>query len=212
MAEPKTEKLTIAVLVLFTVICALVAYVMILRREVATLREGGADIAAEAGNAVEPPGPPNEPSEPAAAAAPTPAPTAGAARVISESQRTSLVSGLEAAAPKGAKVWFATMRNAEANNYRLLLEKVFTDAGWSIERRQALSFPVKPGIFAFVADEVAPDYVQQMLQAFESAGIEVNVGTGYRDFYAEKKKESADYRGFDLKADQDYVLVIGRAP
>ena len=51
-----------------------------------------------------------------------------------------------------------------------------------------------------------------MLETFETAGIEVSIGTAYRSFYAEKKRRDPDYKGVELQPGQDFVLMIGRAP
>ena len=75
-----------------------------------------------------------------------------------------------------------------------------------------VTFPVKSGIFLFMADEEPPPYVLRVSAAFEAAGIPTTGGRAYRTFYDQKKQEDPAWRGFDMAPEQTYVVVIGRRP
>jgi hypothetical protein len=111
----------------------------------------------------------------------------------------------------GKVVWFAVVTsNPEAVTFQRTLQNVFEEAGWQIKSVAPVRFGLKPGVFVFSADEEPPEYVQQVLDAFEAAGIPVTAGRGYRAFYREKKAQNPSWVGFDMDADQTYVVVIGR--
>ena len=110
-------------------------------------------------------------------------------------------------------VWFATVPgNPEAANLQKQIQSVFEEAGWKVSGNEPVSFSLKAGIFFFMADEEPPQYVQSIADAFEAAGIQLTAGRGYRQFYEDKKKENPNWRGFQLKPDQDFILVFGRKP
>jgi hypothetical protein len=108
-------------------------------------------------------------------------------------------------------VWFAvTMSDPEALAFQRTLQGVFEEANWQVIGISPISFPAKPGIFVFSADEEPPEYIQTAVDALEVAGLAPMVGRGYRSFYQEKKKEDPNWRGFELADEQTYVIVVGR--
>src|SRR5207244_1210507 len=92
------------------------------------------------------------------------------------------------------------------------IQSVFEEAGWQTKSNVPVTFQLKPGVFFFMADENPPDYVNSIADAFEAAGIQVTTGRGYRQFYEDKKKENPSWHGFELKPEQEFVVVIGRKP
>ena len=155
------------------------------------------------------------PAAPAQAAAPNGAPAApppapAAARVITPEQRQSMLTALGAAA--GSPVWFAVVpNNPEAAAFQKSLEEIFTEAGWRVDGKKTISFPMKPGVFIFAADEEPPEYLSAVNQAFEAAGIQVVSGRGYREFVRQKKEETPNWVGLELAPSEAYVIAVGRA-
>jgi hypothetical protein len=61
-----------------------------------------------------------------------------------------------------------------------------------------------------MADESPPSYVLTALDAFTAAGLEVSAGRDYRSFYASKKAENPNWRGFEMVPEQAYIVAVGR--
>ena len=140
-------------------------------------------------------------------------PNATAGRVLTAEQRQTLVAKLDIRGGATHSVWFATIpNNPEASNYQKQIQSAFEEAGWTVQSNRPVTFSLKPGVFFFVADEDPPAYVQSVADAFEAAGIQPQSGRGYRQFYLDKKKENPNWNGFELPADQDFIVVVGRKP
>ena len=150
-----------------------------------------------------------------AASAPAAAPAAPAAapaapRVLTPEQRQAMLTALGGAA--GNPVWFAVVpNNPEAAAFQQSLEEIFKEAGWRVDGKKTVSFPMKPGVFIFAADEEPPDYLSAVHSAFESAGIQVVSGRGYREFVRQKKEETPNWVGLELGESEAYVVAVGRA-
>ena len=189
--------------VLVSALCVVLAvagwYIVQLRAENAALR----------GARTRPAEPPAEP----AAAADT-APTGPGARSLSPQQRSAMIDKLRTADSSTPNLaWFATVTdNPEAAAFQRALHGVFEEAGWQVRSNAPVTFRLKPGNYLFVADENPPPYVSTALDAFDAAGIALPVGRGYRAFYAEKKRDNANWNGFEMTPEQTYVVVIGPQP
>jgi len=182
--------------VLLAVVAGGTIYVAQLREENARLKAQTAARPASAGAA----------AAPAAAA-----PQAAGKRVIADDDRRLMVAKLQG--DGGSPVWFATMAgNAEAAAFQKALQSVFEEAGWQVKGSALITFQVKPGVFIFAADDDAPPYLTQVMDAFGVLGIAPTLGTGYREFYKTKKAENPGWNGFELADDQAYVVVIGPKP
>jgi hypothetical protein len=160
-----------------------------------------------------------KPQAPAAAAkaanpAVAPAQLPASARTFTPEQRSAMLARLGGSGVTTTNpVWFATMpNNPEAAAFQHTLQSVFEEAGWQVRGNVPVGFALKPGVFVFSADEEPPDYIGDAIEAIQAAGITVTSGRGYRQFYQDKKKENPNWRGFDLAADQTYVIAIGRKP
>ena len=161
----------------------------------------------------------NEPSQ-STAAKPAAAPAAArsdaaatAGRTLTAEQRKAMLDKLDSRGGTAHMVWFASVPgNPEAAAFQKQIQSVFEEAGWKVSGNDPVSFSLKAGIFFFMADEEPPPYVQGVADAFDAAGIQITAGRGYRQFYEDKKKENPNWHGFELKRDQDFVLVIGRKP
>jgi hypothetical protein len=150
-----------------------------------------------------------------------PAPTGAAAepaaaaegRKLSEGQRAAMVAKLHDQTGLFREVWFTvTPNNSEATAYKEQLASAFKEAGWDVRGDSTNPFSLRPGIYFLMADENPPDYVHTALDAFDDAGIEVKAGRGYREFNESKKKEDPNWRGFDMAADQTYIIAVGPKP
>ncbi len=145
---------------------------------------------------------------------PPPAPR-GTGRQLTGLQRESMIAALGGTGMSSTNpVWFATVtNNPEAAAFRRALAGVFEEAGWQVRGNTAVRFPMKPGVYMFAADEEPPDYVDQVGEALEAAGITLTAtGHGYRSFYDEKKKADPEWVGLDMGPDATYLIVIGRQP
>ncbi len=155
---------------------------------------------------------------PAAEGAPAPDTAAQAADAgrwqLTDAERSAMLFHLGAEGTSVANpIWFVTdSRNPDAVAMQRSLRRVFEEAGWQVRGNAPVTFQLKPGIFFLMADEEAPEFVQTALGAFEAAGITVSAGSGYRAFYKEKKAADPKWQGFDMAADQPYVVVVGRRP
>jgi len=150
-------------------------------------------------------------AQPAAAGAEAPAVTG---RTLSPEQRAAMRAKL--GGPGGTPVnpiWFATMTtNPEAATFQREIQKVFEESGWQVRGNAPVTFPIKPGVYLFAAEDDPPPYVKTATEALEAAGMTVTQGSGYRAYYKQKKQENPAWNGFELAPDQTYVVVIGRQP
>ena len=141
-------------------------------------------------------------------AAPRMEPATANGRHLEADKRTAMVAKLGGTSPN--PIWFATVtNNREAAAFEHELQSAFEAAGWQVRGNAPVTFPLKPGIFVFAADEQPPPYVQTALDALDAGGLSVTSGTGYRAFYRDKRQENPNWRGFELQADQTYIVVIG---
>lgn len=151
-------------------------------------------------------------SRKAAERAPAGAGTAGG-RSLSAEQRDAILNGLRSLLSEERPVWFTTTPgDPEAAAFRMTLQTLFEEAGWTVRGNTTASFPIKPGLYLFSADEEPPEHVHAVVDAFEAAGLGVTTGRGYRRFYEERKRENPGWNGFEMKPDQSYVVVIGPKP
>ena len=136
-----------------------------------------------------------------------------AARALTGTQRDAFIAELRKESGPQRAVWFAYSPNdAESLAYQRSIQSAFEEAGWTVQRSAPSTFPLRPGIYFLMADESPPPHVLTALDAFAAAGLEVSAGRDYRSFHAQKKLENPDWRGFDMEADQPYIVAVGRKP
>lgn len=155
-----------------------------------------------------------EQAAPLAAAATTTTAPSTPPRTLSPEQRSAMLDKLKSETGATRSVWFATsVSKPEAVAFQKLLQGVFEEAGWTTRGNAPVRFTMKPGIFFLAADEEPPDYVATARESLaDAAGLSITAGRGYRDYYAEKKKENPNWNGFELAPDQTYVIVVGPRP
>jgi len=137
--------------------------------------------------------------------------TRGAAPVaaLDGRQRAALLREL-AAEPKGTPVWFAVdQQDAAAREFGRALQAAFGEAGWAVRGVGKVPFAWHPGVFLFAADPQPPAYVQTAHQALKLAGVAPRLATDYRAYYAEMTRTKPGWHGFEMAADQTYLIVIG---
>ena len=161
--------------------------------------------------ACEPPEGPNTTKAPAAPAKPA-APVASAGpRVIGADARAGMKEKLAAEGAK--KAWILSQPgNAEVATLTATLTSIFKDAGWQVQADTVSGISLKPGLMTLVADEQYPPYVDSVLKALESAGLDARSASGYRAYYQSKKQENPSWPGVPIGADQDFVIVVGPKP
>jgi hypothetical protein len=172
-------------------------------------------LAAVALVACEPPEGPNNskgsaPASPGAAPAAAPA-AATSPRVLSADARAAMKDKLAAEGQK--KAWILSQPgNAEVAGLVTSLTGVFKDAGWDVQSDTVTGISLKPGLMTLVGDEQYPPYVDSVLKALDSSGLDAKSASGYRSYYESKKKENPSWPGVPIKPDQDFVIVVGPKP
>jgi hypothetical protein len=142
--------------------------------------------------------------------APPPVPTA---RTLSAEDRTAMVDKLKEETGPQKDVWIEWAPNdRESAAYAKALQGAFEEAGWKVKKSSPSPFSLKPGIFFLMADPSPPPFVSTALGAFQAAYIQLSSGRDYRAFNERKKQEDPNWRGFEMGADQAYVIGVGPMP
>ena len=182
------------------------------------LRADNAVLRAELALARQQPTPaPDREAPQAPVAAPTAAsgqarPPAGG-RVLTSEQRNALIGELQNETGPVRDVWFAHSPNdAESLSFQRNIQSAFEEAGWTVRHSAPAGFTLRPGIYFLMADESPPPHVLTALAAFDAADLEVSAGRDYRSFYATKKAENPNWRGFEMVPDQAYIVAVGAQP
>jgi uncharacterized membrane protein len=169
-------------------------YVVNLRSELATLRQGTAD-------------------DKRAAAPAAPQGTSSLPRTLTDEQKQAMVEVLRSENGAIRKVWFQVELNrSEPVAYQKALEQAFRDAGWEVQTSGVTGMTLKPGVYLLVAEEDWPSYASTAYEALQKAGIDVKAASGYRSYYDQQKAEKPGWQGPKLGPDQSYVVLIGANP
>jgi len=142
------------------------------------------------------------PSEPPLLGAP-----AAAAGALSDADVQTLRTRL-GAEPAGTPVWFVVSLDPSAQALAQGLGGAFRAAAFRVTEKAA-TFPLKPGMFLFAAEDQPPKYVETVRAALEAIGKTPSVGRGYRAYYEDKLKTNPAYQGFSFTSDQTYLIAIG---
>ena len=131
-------------------------------------------------------------------------------RQLSDAERAAMLAVLGAERGTTRKVWFAVAPgDPEAAALKDAFEAVFEQAGWETETQPVTGMVLKPGLSMLVAAVEPPPYVLAAQQALQATSFEFKTGTGYGDYYAERKQADPKWPGIPLAPGQDYVVVIG---
>ena len=160
-----------------------------------------------------------EPSDRAPTREKTPAPAAAVAPTLPASGRTisaparAAMKDLLAGAGAGHKAWIlAQPGDAEVASLAESLSGLFKEAGWEVSASTASGITLKPGVMTLAADEEFPPYVDAVVRALDGSGLDAKSASGYRGYYEAKKQENPAWPGIALRADQEFVIVIGPKP
>jgi tetratricopeptide (TPR) repeat protein len=133
-------------------------------------------------------------------------------KVLDPGSQDKLIKTLSSA-PPNSRVWFATFEgDAKSVAFQIELQDIFQRAGWKVQSNKSVSFRPKPGLFVFAAEDQAPPEVQVIDRGFQELGLKAVIGSGYRAYSQEKKRESSYWKGFDFDPEQTFILVIGPNP
>jgi hypothetical protein len=139
------------------------------------------------------------------------APRAADARTLTHERREAMLQILHEQAADG-RAWFVKERgDPEADAYAESLASAFRTAGWSVEVDVWTNGTLKPGVRVFVGPEEAPPAVELVSRALEAGGVLAQQFLGYRAYRAERIRAGAGAAGIDLRDDQAFVIVVGRA-
>jgi tetratricopeptide (TPR) repeat protein len=164
------------------------------------------EIRAALGDAV--PAPPAK-AEPVDVAA---APAAAGTWKLAPERRTAFIGAL-AGPPPGTPAWIAyDPRDADAHSLAQDLASAFREAGWTVRRMSEIPFAIRAGIFIMAADDPPTDAATAATNALAAAGLNATVGTGYREYSAERRRSDPSWVGFDLAPEQEFVVAVGRKP
>jgi len=146
-----------------------------------------------------------------APAAQASAPVSGG-RQLSDDAKTAMKDHLVTETTK-KKAWILSQPgNPEVAALVSSITGVFKDAGWEVQSETVTGISLKPGLMTLVGDEQYPPYVDTVLKALEASGLDPKSASGYRGYYESKKQENANWPGVPLRADQDFVIVVGPKP
>ena len=103
------------------------------------------------------------------------------------------------------------INDPEAAGYAESLGAVFRAAGWSVDVAPWSAGTLKPGVRMFVGPEQPTPAITLVSRALDAGGVASQQFTGYRAFREERMRADPSAGGIDLAANQDFVIVVGRA-
>jgi len=148
------------------------------------------------------------PAEPPAAPPESRPAVSNPASILAGDARAALIARL-ASEPPGTTWLSYDARDPAAQRMANDLAAAFKDARWTVRSVTPIGFPIRPGIFLFVADEPSAT-TQAVDEALDRAGLTHTLGTGYRDFSADRRRADPNWKGIDFATGQEFLLVVGR--
>ncbi len=149
----------------------------------------------------------------AGSAAPPAAPASAAAKGawdFADEARAQFVAAL-AGQPQGTPAWIAfDGRDPSARAFAKQLAGAFESAGWTVRGIVESPFPLRSGLFVFAADETPSPAAAAATAALEAAHLPATVASGYRDYANDRRRADPNWGGFQLAADQDFLIAVGR--
>ena len=151
------------------------------------------------------------PHAPNPSPATVPAPPSADARSIPDDARAAMKQTL--ASDGGKTAWlYSQPGDPEVAALVASLRGVFEDAGWKVQAETASGISLKPGVMTLMAEEQYPEYVDTVLKALDASGLGAKSASGYRAYYEDKKRDDPKWPGIPMRAEQDFVIVVGRKP
>jgi hypothetical protein len=139
------------------------------------------------------------------------APYVAEARRLTDERREAMLQILHEGATNGRAWLVKPSGDPEAEAYAESLASVFRAAGWNVEVDVWTNGTLKPGVRVFVGPEEVPPAVEIVSRALEAGGVTAQQFLGYREYRAERVRAGAAAAGIDLRDDQDFAIVVGRA-
>ena len=136
----------------------------------------------------------------------------GAGRELSDSAKSAMKDHLVTETTKKQAWILSQPGNPEVAALVTSMTDVFKDAGWEVKSETVTGISLKPGLMTLVGEEQYPPYVDTVLKALEASGLGAKSASGYRAYYESKKAENPNWPGVPLRADQDFVIVVGPKP
>ena len=164
--------------------------------------------------ACEPPeGPNTSKPQPGAQPPAAKAPAAqGAGRQLSDGAKSAMKDHLVTETTKKQAWILSQPGNPEVAALVTSMTDVFKGAGWDVKSETVTGISLKPGLMTLVGEEQYPPYVDTVLKALDASGLDPKSASGYRAYYESKKQENPNWPGVPLRADQDFVIVVGPKP
>jgi hypothetical protein len=162
-------------------------------------------------------GGPSEPPESAPPAASAVTPKAAEAPdpwSLDATETDAMLEVLRADTSPDKRIWLiVSPGSAESVALGAELETAFREGGWQPSTQRLTGMMLKPGpVRILVGDLTEPSSVEGARRALEAGGLRVETGTGYRSYYEEKKRESPNWPGIPMTAEQAFVVVIPPPP
>jgi tetratricopeptide (TPR) repeat protein len=130
---------------------------------------------------------------------------------LSSAARPALVAALQTQ-PAGTATWIVyDARYPAAEQLAREIAAGFEEAKWTAQLEKA-TFSLRPGLFVFAAEDPASAAAATAFEGIKATQLNPTLGTGYRAFVEERKRTNPDWRGLELRPEQDYVIVVGRQP
>jgi hypothetical protein len=136
----------------------------------------------------------------------------GAGRQISDDAKAAMKDHLVTETTKKQAWILSQPGNPEVAALVTSMTDIFKDAGWEVKSETVTGISLKPGLMTLVGDEQYPPYVDTVLKALDASGLDAKSASGYRGYYESKKQENPNWPGVPLRADQDFVIVVGPKP
>jgi hypothetical protein len=129
---------------------------------------------------------------------------------MGDAERAQFVAAL-GEQPKGTPAWLTfDGRDPGARAFAQQLAAAFESAGWTVRGLGEAPFPLRAGLFVFAADETPSPAAAAATNALAAAHLTASVASGYRDYAAERRRADPNWAGFQLAADQEFLIAVGR--
>ena len=91
------------------------------------------------------------------------------------------------------------------------LQRELPRQNWKVDVATWSAGTLKAGVRVFVGPEQPPPAVELVSRALDAGGVVAQQFTGYRAYREERMRTDPNAGGIDLAANQDFVIVVGRA-